>query len=104
MIHSPKRAGYYRPGDWGIRIENLVMWREPRRSRRRVERAMMDFETLTLAPYRNAPRSPNLMTAAESPIALGIAAITRGSGAPSRRTSTAADRAWSPLDTRSLAD
>jgi Xaa-Pro aminopeptidase len=48
MILSDE-PGYYKPGHYGIRIENLVLVHEPQE----IEggnRAMMGFETLTLAP------------------------------------------------------
>ncbi len=48
MILS-NEPGYYRPGAFGIRIENLVVVTEPAIPAGG-ERAMMGFETLTLAP------------------------------------------------------
>ena len=48
MITSVE-PGYYRPGHYGIRLENLVLCRPPVK-RRGEERAMMHFETLTLCP------------------------------------------------------
>ena len=47
MIVS-NEPGYYKPGRWGVRIENLVVV-EPRRIKG-AERDMLGFETLTLAP------------------------------------------------------
>lgn len=51
MILS-NEPGYYRAGEWGIRIENLVLVET--RSIEEAEREMMAFETLTLAPIDRA--------------------------------------------------
>ena len=51
MILSDE-PGYYKTGAWGIRIENLVL--VARREMPGAERAMLGFETLTLAPYERA--------------------------------------------------
>ena len=48
MICS-NEPGFYRPGHYGIRIENLVLATPPRRVKGG-ERTMMGFETLTLVP------------------------------------------------------
>jgi Xaa-Pro aminopeptidase len=48
MILS-NEPGYYREGQYGIRIENLVLVREPE-AIQAGERPMMSFETLTLCP------------------------------------------------------
>lgn len=48
MILS-NEPGYYKPGAYGIRIENLVAV-EAREKVQNAERAMLGFETLTLAP------------------------------------------------------
>ncbi|MDA7947628.1 MAG: aminopeptidase P family protein [Hyphomicrobiaceae bacterium] len=48
MICS-NEPGYYREGEYGIRIENLVLVTRPRKVRGG-DRPMMGFETLTLAP------------------------------------------------------
>ncbi|GAB1380399.1 aminopeptidase P family protein [Pararhodobacter aggregans] len=47
MILS-NEPGYYRPGGWGIRIENLIVVREA--GALGDNRAMLDFETITLCP------------------------------------------------------
>lgn len=47
MILS-NEPGYYRPGGWGIRIENLIVVREA--GALSDNRAMLDFETITLCP------------------------------------------------------
>ena len=48
MILS-NEPGYYKPGHYGIRIENLLLITEPEMVEGG-ERKMMGFETLTLAP------------------------------------------------------
>ena len=48
MILS-NEPGFYKQGDYGIRIENLVMVHEPKPIKGG-ERPMLGFETLTLAP------------------------------------------------------
>jgi Xaa-Pro aminopeptidase len=48
MILS-NEPGYYKPGHYGIRIENLLLVHEPK-AIEGGDRAMMGFETLTLAP------------------------------------------------------
>ena len=55
--------GYYKPGAFGIRIENLVavVPANPEGA----ERSMLAFETLTLCPIDTTPIMPGLMTAAE---------------------------------------
>ena len=55
--------GYYKEGAWGIRIENLLLV-EPR-DIPGAERAMLGFETLTLAPIDQSLVEPALLTAEE---------------------------------------
>ena len=62
MILS-NEPGYYKAGAWGIRIENLLLV-EPR-DIPGAERAMLGFETLTLAPIDQALIEPELLTAEE---------------------------------------
>jgi Xaa-Pro aminopeptidase len=64
MILS-NEPGLYREGAWGIRIENLVLVREPSVPPGG-ERPMLDFETLTLAPIDTRLLAPHLLTAAEA--------------------------------------
>ena len=69
--HTPLEAGmmlsnepgYYKAGEYGIRIENLILV-EPRRIEG-AEREMFGFETLTFAPIDTRLVEPSLMTAAE---------------------------------------
>jgi Xaa-Pro aminopeptidase len=63
MIIS-NEPGYYRTGEYGIRIENLLAVR-PATELAGGERAMLGFETLTLAPIDLALVEKSLMTAAE---------------------------------------
>jgi Xaa-Pro aminopeptidase len=58
MILS-NEPGYYVEGEYGIRIENLVVVRESATA------GMLEFETLTLAPIDLSLIDPMLMTAAE---------------------------------------
>ena len=63
MILS-NEPGYYKPGEYGIRIENLIIVTEPKP----VEGgdiAMMEFETITLAPIDKRLIDTSLLTRAE---------------------------------------
>ncbi len=62
MILS-NEPGYYRAGQWGIRIENLLMV-EPREVAGG-ERPSLGFETLTFAPIERRLIEPRLMTVEE---------------------------------------
>ncbi|MHC8508639.1 MAG: aminopeptidase P family protein [Rhodospirillales bacterium] len=57
--------GYYKAGAWGIRIENLVMVTPPGKPKGG-ERAMLGFETLTLAPIDRRLIAPSMLDAAET--------------------------------------
>jgi Xaa-Pro aminopeptidase len=59
MIVS-NEPGYYREGAYGIRIENLLLVREPDIPSGG-ERAMLSFETLTLAPIDRGLVEPRLL-------------------------------------------
>jgi Xaa-Pro aminopeptidase len=63
MIIS-NEPGYYRPGEFGIRIENLVVVREPEPIPGG-DRPMHSFETITLAPIARNLILPRLMTSEE---------------------------------------
>ena len=60
MILS-NEPGYYKPGHYGIRIENLLLITEPE-SVKGGERKMMSFETLTLAPIDRLLIDTSLLT------------------------------------------
>ena len=62
MIVS-NEPGYYKTGQYGIRIENLVVVREA--AEQPGERKVLEFETLTRAPIDRALVEPALMSAAE---------------------------------------
>jgi Xaa-Pro aminopeptidase len=63
MIVS-NEPGYYKAGAYGIRIENLLLVEEPRLVEGG-ERAMLGFETLTLAPIDRRLILPALLSAPE---------------------------------------
>ena len=60
MILS-NEPGYYKPGRYGIRIENLLLITEPELMKGG-ERKMMSFETLTLAPIDRLLIDTSLLT------------------------------------------
>ena len=64
MILS-NEPGFYLPGQYGIRIENLLLVREAA-ARPDQARPFLEFETLTLAPYARALIEPALLTADEA--------------------------------------
>ncbi|WP_026379531.1 aminopeptidase P family protein [Afifella pfennigii] len=63
MIVS-NEPGYYRPGDFGIRLENLVIVREAAEVPGG-DRPMLSFETVTLAPFERRLIDPLLLTPTE---------------------------------------
>ncbi len=63
MILSDE-PGYYLPGHYGIRIENLLLVREAPELPDQAK-PFLDFETLTLAPYARALIATDLLTPAE---------------------------------------
>ncbi len=62
MILS-NEPGYYRAGEYGIRLENLVIVEA--REIKGAEREMRGFETITLAPFDLALIEPSLLTQEE---------------------------------------
>ncbi len=62
MILS-NEPGYYKPGHYGIRIENLVVVREDKRPGD--EKDMLCFETITMAPMDRSLILPELLLAHE---------------------------------------
>lgn len=98
MILS-NEPGYYRAGEWGIRIENLLLVRAPSVPPGG-DRPMMDFETLTLAPIDTRLVVPHLLTAQE--IGWLDAYHARVRGALSADLDPA-DRAWLAARTRPIA-
>lgn len=61
MILS-NEPGYYKAGEYGIRIENLVVVREVDDPPPGAERDMLEFETITLAPLDRALIVPTLLS------------------------------------------
>ena len=53
--------GIYRPGKWGIRIENLALTRVAKIAEHGAFGEMLEFETLTLCPIDTACILPALM-------------------------------------------
>ncbi|PCI87986.1 MAG: X-Pro aminopeptidase [Hyphomicrobiales bacterium] len=62
MILS-NEPGYYKQGEYGIRIENLLIIREDKRGD--TEKPMLYFETITLAPIDKRPIDASLMSQIE---------------------------------------
>ncbi len=62
MIVS-NEPGYYKAGEYGIRIENLIVVRQPSEPG---ERRMLEFETITLAPIDLDLVEPMLLTDEET--------------------------------------
>jgi Xaa-Pro aminopeptidase len=63
MILS-NEPGYYRAGDYGIRLENLVI--VEKRAIKGGERKMYGFETITLAPFDVNCVEPSLLAPEEA--------------------------------------
>jgi Xaa-Pro aminopeptidase len=61
MILS-NEPGFYLPGQYGIRLENLLLVRE---ASLRASKKFFDFETLTLAPFERTLILPELLSVAE---------------------------------------
>lgn len=64
MILS-NEPGYYKPGAFGIRIENLVLVRDDLPLPTGFERPMLGFETLTKAPFEEALIETSMLTSDE---------------------------------------
>lgn len=64
MILS-NEPGYYKSGAYGIRIENLVVVKPVETPPEGAERRLLEFETLTLAPYDRRLIETQMMTKAE---------------------------------------
>jgi Xaa-Pro aminopeptidase len=96
MILS-NEPGYYAPGAYGIRIENLVLV-EPR-AIPSGERPMLGFETLTLAPYDRRLIRPDLLAPEELAWIDAYHARVRDTLAPLLDAETRGwlDRATAPL-------
>ncbi len=97
MILS-NEPGFYRPGAFGIRIENLVLVIEDPQPGD--ERAMLAFETLTLAPIDRRLIEPGLLTDFELAWLDCYHARVRAAHAPDL---DGADRTWLEAATAPLA-
>ena len=64
MIVS-NEPGYYKTGEYGIRIENLQYVSEDIEPPKGAERDMLGFETLTLAPLHHSLIDISILTPAE---------------------------------------
>jgi len=98
MILS-NEPGYYRAGEYGIRLENLVIVAP--REIAGGEREMRGFETITLAPFDLKLVEPALLTAEEVEWLDAYHARVRETLAPRVDQAT---RAWLARATRPLAD
>ena len=96
MILS-NEPGYYRPGAYGIRVENLILVEE--RAIAGAERPMLGFETLTLAPLDRALIEPALLAPAEAAWLDAYHAWVRETLSPDLDPET---RAWLDRATRPL--
>ncbi|MBY0256867.1 aminopeptidase P family protein [Methylobacterium sp.] len=96
MILS-NEPGYYKPGAYGIRLENLVLV-EPREVPG-AERAMLGFETLTLAPFDRRLIRPDGLSPEEMAWIDAYHARVREALAPHL---DAATRAWLEEATRPM--
>ncbi|MCJ2117434.1 aminopeptidase P family protein [Methylobacterium sp. J-001] len=96
MILS-NEPGYYAPGAYGIRIENLVLVEH--RAIPGGERPMLGFETLTLAPYDRRLIRPDLLAPEERAWIDAYHARVRDTLAPlvDAETRVWLDRATAPL-------
>jgi Xaa-Pro aminopeptidase len=90
--------GYYKPGDYGIRIENLVVVARVE-TPPGGERELLGFETLTLAPIDRALIDRRLLDATETDWLDGYHARVRETLAPlvDRQTRLWLDDATRPL-------
>jgi Xaa-Pro aminopeptidase len=64
MIVS-NEPGYYKPGEFGIRIENLVAVALSTPQPAQAEKATLELETLTLVPYERRLIELSLLTVEE---------------------------------------
>ena len=64
MILS-NEPGYYKAGEYGIRIENLVLVVEVDGAAEEADKPLLGFETLTFAPIDRRLIEPSLLTGAE---------------------------------------
>jgi Xaa-Pro aminopeptidase len=97
MICS-NEPGYYKTGEYGIRIENLVIVRSPT-DLHGGEKKMLSFETITMAPIDLALVEPSMLTPAEIEWLNAYHAEVRAAVAPGLNE---ADRTWLEQATRPI--
>jgi len=97
MVLSNEPA-YYKAGDYGIRIENL-MYVTPAREIAGGDQAMLGFEALTMAPIDLDLVEPSLLSAAQIAWLNDYHAMVRAHHTPHL---AAAERAWLEQATRAL--
>ena len=90
--------GYYKTGEYGIRIENLVAVREASKPPG-AEKALLEFETLTLAPIDLNMIDGALMTSAEKTWLNGYHARVRETLSPLVDAET---KAWLAMATKAV--
>ncbi len=91
--------GYYKTGEYGIRIENLVAVREAAETPAGAEKPLLEFETLTLAPIDLDMVDESLLTAPEKTWLNGYHAQVRAAVAPQVDGDT---KAWLEQATRAI--
>ncbi len=91
--------GYYKTGEYGIRIENLVAVREAAETPPGAEKPLLEFETLTLAPIDLDMVDESLLTAPEKGWLNRYHADVRAAIAPQVDADT---RAWLEQATRAV--
>jgi Xaa-Pro aminopeptidase len=96
MILS-NEPGYYKTGQWGIRIENLVV--VEKRAIKGAEREMLGFETITLAPIDLALVDARLLSREEIAWLNAYHALVRKSLSPKL---DAATKKWLAGATKAL--
>jgi len=96
MILS-NEPGYYRAGEYGIRLENLVV--VEKREIKGAERAMLGFETITLAPFDLNLVEPSLLAPQEADWLNAYHARVRNTLSPLADVET---RSWLRKATRRL--
>jgi Xaa-Pro aminopeptidase len=98
MICS-NEPGYYKTGEYGIRIENLVVVRAPA-GIAGGEKGMLGFETITMAPIDLDLVEPTMLTAEERDWLNAYHAQVRAAVAPAMTDDI--DRAWLAQATRAI--
>ncbi len=91
--------GYYKTGEYGIRIENLVAVREAAEKPPGAEKPLLEFETLTLAPIDLDMVDESLLTAPEKTWLNRYHADVRAAIAPQVDADT---RQWLEQATRAI--